>query len=352
MARPRNPLDPLHQGAQVLALHPREKVGWRRERLLAVKLGLEGKLSSKAIAAQLGHSQTTITSWFNLYRKKGIEGLLEQKQRGQGFAPELDESQMQELAVELEKGRWRTAKEAYAWLKERFNVKFGLPQTYRYLKKLGGRLKVTRPCHTKKDPLKVVAFKETLAQKLMDLDLPRDRSLRLWIYDEARYGLAPVTRRMWTRRGTEVVCPVNKQYQWGYVFGALQIGGAGCEFLFSPKVSKEADRNFLEQISRRDPGAMHVIIGDGAGFHHREKGPQEGVPKNVRILTLPPYSPELNPVEKLWDLMKDSLCNRVYETLEEVEKDITRVLKGYWEDGRKVFSLIGKGYLLSKLNAI
>lgn len=91
------------------------------------------------------------------------------------------------------------------------SVKFGLPQTYRYRKKLGGRLKVTRPCHTKKDPLKVVAFKETLAQKLMDLELPRDRPLRLWIYDEARYGLAPVTRRMWTTRGTAVVCPVNKR---------------------------------------------------------------------------------------------------------------------------------------------
>lgn len=352
MARPRNPLDPLNQGAQVLALHPREKVGWRRERLLAVKLGLEGELSSKAIAAQLGHSQTTLTAWFNLYRQGGIAGLLEQKQRGKGFAPELDERQMQELAAELKKGRWRTAKEAYSWLKEHFGVKFSLPHTYRCLKKLGGRLKVTRPSHTKKDPLKVVAFKETLAQKLMDLQLPRDRPLRLWIYDEARYGLAPVTRRMWTTRGTEVVCPVNKQYKWGYVFGALQIGGVGCEFLFSPTVSKEADRSFLAQISQRDPDAMHVVIGDGAGFHHREKDPQEKLPKNVRILTLPPYSPELNPVEKLWDIMKDGLCNRVYETLEEVEKDITQVLKGYWEDGRKVFSLIGKGYLLSKLNAI
>jgi len=352
MARPRSPLDTLHQAAQVFARHPREKVGWKRERLLAVKLGLEGTLSSKAIAAQLGHSQTTLTTWFNLYRQGGIDALLEQKPRGKGFAPELDASRMQELAAELEKGRWRTAKEAHAWLKERFGVKFGLSYTYRCLKKLGGRLKVTRPCHTKKDPLKVVAFKETLAQKLMDLELPRDRPVRLWIYDEARYGLAPVTRRMWTTRGTEVVCPVNKQYKWGYVFGALQVGGAGCEFLLSPTVSKEADRSFLEQISRRDPDAMHVVIGDGAGFHHREKGPLEAVPKNVRILTLPPYSPELNPVEKLWDIMKDSLCNRVYETLEEVEKDITRVLKGYWEDGRKVFSLIGNGYLLSKLNAI
>lgn len=165
-----------------MARHPREKVGWS---LLAVKLGLEGELSSKAIAAQLGHSQTTLTTWFNLYRHGGIDGLLEQKQRGKGFAPELDGSQMQELAAELEKGRWHTAKEAYAWLKQRFGVKFSLTHTYRCLKKLGGRLKVTRPSHTKKDSLKVVAFKKNLTQKLMDLQLPRGRPLRLWIYDEA-----------------------------------------------------------------------------------------------------------------------------------------------------------------------
>lgn len=122
--------------------------------------------------------------------------------------------------------------------------------------------------------------------------------------------------------------------------------------MFSPVVSKEADRNFLEQISRRDPNAMHVIIGDGAGFHHREKDPQEGLPENVRILTLSPYSPELNPVEKLWDIMKDGLCNQVCGTLGEVEKDITQVFKGYWVDGRKEFSLINKGDLLSKLNTI
>ncbi len=66
-------------------------------------------------------------------------------------------------AAELEKGRWRTAKEAYAWLKERFDVKFSLAPTYRCLKKLGGRLKVTRPSHIKKGPLKVISFQETLA---------------------------------------------------------------------------------------------------------------------------------------------------------------------------------------------
>jgi len=85
-----------------------------------------------------------------------------------------------------------------------------------------------------------------------------------------RYGLAPVTRKMWTIKGQEIIAPVNHRYEWGYLYGALQVGGGGCEFLYAPGVNKEWDAGFLKQISRRDPHAMHVVIGDGAGFHHKE----------------------------------------------------------------------------------
>ena len=165
-----------------------------------------------------------------------------------------------------------------------------------------------------------------------------------------RYGLAPVTRRVWTMRGTEVVVPVHKRYQWGYVYGALQVGGGGTEFLMAPQVNKELDLVFLGQISRRDPWATHVVIGDGAGFHHREGEPR--LPDNVRILTLPPYSPELNPVERLWDVIKDGICNTVHDTLEELEDAIAEKLRDYWEDAERVFSLVGSGWLPGKLNFI
>ena len=60
----------------------------------------------------------------------------------------------------------------------------------------------------------------------------------------------------------------------------------------------------------------------------------------------------LNPIEKLWDIVKDGICNRLYPALNDLESDITAVLKGYWCDARKVFSLIGRGWLLDQVNAI
>ena len=170
-----------------------------------------------------------------------------------------------------------------------------------------------RSCHRKRNIEAGVAFKERLTQRLIALDLPRDRPVRLWIYDEMRYGLAPVTRRTRASRGIEIVAPVYERDQWGYGYGGLQAGGGGAEFLIAPRMSKEVDLIFLEQISQRDPWVTLVVIGDGAGFHHREKN--TALPDNLHILGLPPYSPELNPVERLWDVVKDGICNTQFTIL-------------------------------------
>lgn len=154
---------------------------------------------------------------------------------------------------------------------------------------------------------------------------------------------------MWSLKGVRATAPSRRSFKFGYVYGALQVGGSGSEFLLTPHLNKEWDRYFLKQISERDPYAVHVVIGDGAGFHHRQEA--HGVPDNVRILTLPPYSPELNPVEKLWDVIKDGICNRDWPNLDALEEALITRLKPYWEDSRRVMSLIGSGYLLSELNA-
>lgn len=352
MARKRIALDKHKQAGEVLKLLKTEPAGWRRERLLAVKFGMENTMNTEEVAQAIGRGVATIYGWFRSFRDGGLEKLLK-KESGKGSPGALDTEQMEAFRKELEKGKWRTGGQAYQWLQEKFGVTFHPNNVYKYLKKLNGRMKVPRPSHQKKDLLKLAKFQEELTQKLIDLNLDSKRPVRLWIYDEMRYGLAPVTRKMWTTKGTNIVAPVHHRYEWGYLYGALQVGGGGSEFFFSPQVNKSADVIFLEQISKRDPYAIHVVIGDGAGFHHKEGQDHVGIlPENVRILTLPPYSPELNPVEKLWDVIKDGICTTVYPKLEDLETAITSELRKLWEDPKRVFSLIGEGYLTFKLNAI
>jgi len=147
-----------------------------------------------------------------------------------------------------------------------------------------------------------------------------------------------------------VCAPSRRRYQNGWLYGALEVGGSGSEFLFTPTLNKEWDLGFLRQIAAHDPEAIHIVIGDGAGFHHKKD--EEPLPEKIRIITLPAYSPELNPVEKLWDIVKDGICNRDWADLNQLEEKITERIKPYWEDANYVTRLIGNGYLLSELNAI
>ena len=192
----------------------------------------------------------------------------------------------------------------------------------------------------------------TLAEQLVALDLPKDRAMKLWVYDEMRYGLHPLLRKMWSLIGTRVIAPVNRRFKWGYVFGAIEVEGSGSEFLYTNGLGKDMDALFIEQISASAPDEIHVIIGDGAGFHHKEgQDNKETLPENVRILTLPPYSPELNPIEKFWDVVKDGICSVNWKNLEELETKMSEVLKSWWERPEGFASLFTSSYLRTELNA-
>ena len=88
-------------------------------------------------------------------------------------------------------------------------------------------------------------------------------------------------------------------YAWEYVYGALEVLEGGAPFRFMPSVNLDFSRDFLRQLAASDPAAKHVVIQDQAGFPLRAGGP--GLPDRIHLLPWPPYSPELNPIEGLWD---------------------------------------------------
>jgi transposase len=349
MGRPRTKLNQFGDAEEVARLLKEHPAGPMRERLIAVKLGLEGELGMEKIGEIVGHPRSLIQCWFNLFRDGGTQRLLEVR-RGNGPESLLSPQVATALREELAKGTWRRAEDGQRWLEKEHGLKVAMRTVYKYLGKCAARLKVPRPTHEKKDAQAAETFKNELAKKLDELKVEPAMPVRVWVADEMRYGLQPVTRRVWTLRGTRIVVPVNPTFKWGYVYGALQVGGGGSEFFYCPTVNLECSELFLKQLSQRDPGAIHVVIWDGAGFH--QKDTQMSVPENVRLIQLPAYSPELNPIEKLWDIVKDGICNRLYPTISDLESDITKVLAGYWNDSRKVFSLIGRGWILDQVNAI
>ena len=267
MSRPRKELDIKGESKLVFARVKTETVGWKRERLLAVKLGLEGEHNLEEIAHNLGRARSAIQRWFDAYRKGGIEGLLTRRSGLVGRESKISDEVGKQIAKKLESGEWRTAKEAERWLKNEHGIELAKGSIYWVLGKFEGRLKVPRPVHRKKDHKRAEQFKTELCERLESLGIPKDKAVRVWVQDEMRFGLQSVVRKAWGRKGIRIVKTVQQKYEWGYTYGALEVGGKNdAEFSYLPTVSKVATRLHLEQISRSDPSSVHVLIWDVNSF--------------------------------------------------------------------------------------
>jgi len=352
MPRKRGRIDYRDEAAEVARLYRSEKIVWRKERLQAIKLLLETNKTDQEVADIVGRARSRVQAWTKAFRDGGI-ALLLFRDHGGGRKSSLTQEAKEAMIGKLKDGEFRTAKQFKRWLQQEHQIELSEKAVYYHLGKLGGRLKVPRPSHTKKDQEKVEEFRNILAEKMEALNLPRGKKVKLWIYDEMRYGLHPLMRKMWSLIGHRVVAPVNRRFEWGYLFGALEISSGKSEFLHTTRVAKNFDRAFLEQICNSDPECEHVVIGDGAGFHHREdKEHETPLPSNLNVLTLPPYSPELNPVEKLWDVIKDEICTVCWESLADLEKKIDSVLENFWRRSSRLRSFVTHSYLRSELNVI
>lgn len=138
---------------------------------------------------------------------------------------------------------------------------------------------------------------------------------------------------------------------WNWVFSDKCLGACPGDLYFCQfgGVNLEWDRVYLEDLAASDPQAIHILIRDQAGFHLRDGDMR--LPSNVRIIDLPPYSPELNPCEQLWDLIKDRLGNRIFESIEELREATVPILKAWWSDAEAVLSLVGRPWLHNQANA-
>jgi len=149
------------------------------------------------------------------------------------------------------------------------------------------------------------------------LDLVNDRpDAAVFFFDEGRFGLMPVVGKCWSRKGVRPMATVRPGYENFYVYSAICSATGESVSLFLPWVNTEMMNIFLEHLSLVLGGRRCLLVLDQAGWHIATR---LRIPSNIEFVYLPPYSPELNPVERLWQWLKrHSLRNRFYRSLEEV----------------------------------
>ena len=143
-----------------------------------------------------------------------------------------------------------------------------------------------------------------------------------WWADEARIGQKNTLTRLWARRGTRPRLSHDQRMKPAYIFGAIcpanlcaRMGkGAG---LVLPRCNTQAMNAHLAEISLAVARRAHaVLMLDGAGWHVAS---DLVVPDNITLLPLPPRAPELNPVENVWQFLRDNwLGNRVFTSYDDI----------------------------------
>jgi transposase len=149
-----------------------------------------------------------------------------------------------------------------------------------------------------------------------------DKRIEVWFQDEARLGQQGTLTSVWAECGSRPAAVKQTEYEWCYLFAAVNPLTGASSALVTPTVNTRYMNKHLEFISREAGADKHVVLVlDQAGWHVA-KGLK--VPANITLLRLPPYSPELNPVERVWGYLRSHfLSNRVYRDYDELFEQTT-----------------------------
>lgn len=136
-------------------------------------------------------------------------------------------------------------------------------------------------------------------------------AVEVWFQDEARFGQQGTLTTVWADRGSRPTAVKQTEYEWCYLYASVNPITGESAAMLAPTVNTDAMNAYLGLLSRQlGPGRHAVLVLDGAGWHVSQR---LAVPQNLTLLHLPPYSPELNPVERVWAYLRGHyLSNRVY----------------------------------------
>ena len=135
--------------------------------------------------------------------------------------------------------------------------------------------------------------------------------------DEARFGLKLTYRRVWAPISQRPTAPSRARYEWSYVFATVHPQTGTTHALILPVANTQTMQLYLDDFAASLPtDVVALLVLDGASWHRSSK---LTVLNNLRLVFLPPYTPELNPAEHLWPLLRQVTANQNFEDIDALE---------------------------------
>lgn len=318
-------------------------------RYQAVALAHAGR-TAEDIAEALGCSRRAIQQWVARYNAGGPDALRERAHTGR--PPRLPADQLDRLKLRLaepprpEDGvcALRGA-DIRRILEHEFGVALSLRGVYLLLDRVGYSSLVPRPQHKDADEEVQALFKEVVLDQLQAIaEAHPSERVEVFFEDEARFGQQGTITRVWAPRGSRPRAVRQTQYTYLFVLVAVCVATGSASALVMPELNAAVVNLFLEQFARERPAGVHaVLIWDGAGYH---TAGALVVPPNISLVLLPPYSPELNPVENLWHYLRShDWSNRVYGGYEELREEAVRSLCRVCLDAERMKTVCAANYV-------
>lgn len=167
----------------------------------------------------------------------------------------------------------------------------------------------------------------------------------MYFQDESRFGLFTKNGRALTAKGVKPLCPFQQVFKSTYLFGAFSPINGNSFLLELPFCSAETFQIYLDEFSKQDQEEFKIIVLDNGAFH---KAKILKIPNNISLIFLPPYSPELNPAERMWEMMKEDFTGRLFSNLDSLSYFIKEQVNSLTK--KTVISICSYSYIFSYLN--
>ena len=167
----------------------------------------------------------------------------------------------------------------------------------------------------------------------------------MWFQDEARFGQQNTTTRIWAETGSRPRVVQQQQFTYAYLFGAVCMTNGKTEAIIAPVSNMDVMTSHLKLISDATESGRHaVVIMDGASWHKEYL--DEDFP-NLSIIHIPPYSPELNPIEQVWSwLRQNEIANRSFKDYDNIVDKCTTAWNIFRADVDRVISLCKRDWAM------
>ena len=337
-------------------LHKERRAVVKRRIHMLVLIKEAKRRTRKAVAKYLAVHRNTIRYWLNTYESDGLTALLQIKSPG---APPGQRSLQKNVLAALNESLKDTSGfgsyiELQKWLRQSHDVSIGYKTLHRIVRyQLQAKPKIPRRSHEKKNDAEEVAFREGFPDKLKELiqehvHLTEMQNIRFLTQDESRLGLMPTTRRRITSKGIKPIQKVQFQFKSYYLYGAVEPLTGESFFLDLPWLNGICFQVFLNELSTFYRDDFMIMLIDNASAHKAKK---LVMPDNIVLLPLPPYCPELNPIERLWQYIKSKIDFTLHKTLEALKQNVEDILKEKCTDP-VVASITGYSYIVDAVVAL